>query len=282
MKYARLTLTRSLRQLPTHIILAPLVFLWVYPFLWMLSSGFKTQSEMFLGGLNLWPQTWTLDNYGRAWEGANFAGYSLNTAIVSVSSVAIVVLISSLAGFALSHDQLPGRRVILGVLVATMFLPKGFSILPVFVLINSLGLNNTLGGIILAEAGPAHVIAVLLFMGFFTSIPSDITEAAIIDGASKLRIYWQIMLPLATPVVATVAIFNFIATWNAFLVPLVFTLANPALRTLGVGMYAFFGEYSTDWTGLAAGSVMAVLPIIVVFLLLQRYFIQGLAGAVRG
>ena len=237
---------------------------------------------MMLGGLNLWPQTWTLDNFGRAWEGTNFAGYSLNTLIISTTVVAIVVVVSSLAGYALSQDTLPGKRVIVGVLVATMFMPKGFSIVPVFVLINALGLNNSLPGIILAEAGPAHVIAVLLFMGFFKSIPADMTEAAIIDGASKLRIYWQIMLPLATPVVATVAIFNFIATWNAFLVPLVFTLANPALRTLGVGMYAFFGEYSTDWTGLAAGSVMAVLPIIVVFLLLQRYFIQGLAGAVRG
>jgi len=281
MPYRVLALRRNLKQLPTHIVLAPLVFLWVYPFVWMLSSGFKTRSEMLLAGLSLWPQTWTLDNFGRAWEGANFAGYSLNTLIISTTVVAIVVIVSSLAGYALSQD-LPGKRVIVGVLVATMFLPKGFSILPVFVLINALGLNNGLPGIILAESGPAHVIAVLLFMGFFTSIPADVTEAAIIDGAGKLRIYWQIMLPLATPVVATVAIFNFIATWNAFLVPLVFTLANPSLRTLGVGMYAFFGEYSTDWTGLAAGSVMAVLPIIVVFLMLQRYFIQGLAGAIRG
>ncbi|MQA06911.1 MAG: ABC transporter permease subunit, partial [Streptosporangiales bacterium] len=122
----------------------------------------------------------------------------------------------------------------------------------------------------------------LLFMGYFAAVPKELEESAILDGAGHIRMYWQIMLPLAKPVIGTVAIFNFIGTWNSFLIPLVLTLTRPELRTLGVGIYSFSGEFGTDWTGLAAGSVITIVPIIVVFLWLQRYFIEGLAGSVKG
>lgn len=125
------------------------------------------------------------------------------------------------------------------------------------------------------------MIPVLLFMGFFSGVPKELEEAARIDGAGYLRAHAQVMLPLAKPVIGTVALMDFIGAWNAFFIPLVFTLGNPELRTLGVGMYGFFGQDSTDWTGLAAAACIGVLPIVAVFLFLQRTFVEGIAGAVK-
>lgn len=193
----------------------------------------------------------------------------------------LIVVVSALAGYALGPGEMPGKRAIVAVLVATMFLPKGYTILPVFILINAVGLNNTLFGIILAESGPSHVVAILLFMGYFAQIPNELEEAAIMDGAGHPRIFAQVMLPIAKAVIATVFLFNFLQAWNAFLIPLVFTLGAPDRRTLGVGMYSFFGENVMDWTGPVAEAVISVVPIIVIFLALQRYFIEGFAGAVK-
>ncbi|MGP3910278.1 carbohydrate ABC transporter permease [Nonomuraea sp. 10N515B] len=273
---------RRLGRLALHLALIPLAAIWIYPFLWMVSAAFKSQSEMFLGGLDLLPDQVNLDNFARAWDAASFGQYMLNSVIVTFTVVLSVIVISSLAGYGLGRGDLPGKKVLVVVLVATMFIPKVSTIIPIFLVVDALGLDNSLAGVILAEAGPAHVVAILLFMGFFAGIPNELEEAALIDGAGHPRIYARIMLPLAKPVIGTVAIFNFISSWNAFLVPLVFTLTNPELRTLGVGIYAFFGEFSTDWPGLAAAAVLTILPIIVVFLWLQRFFVSGLAGAVKG
>lgn len=273
---------RRLRTVVVHMLLVGFTCLWSYPFLWMISSAFKTQSEMLMNGLRLIPERVTFDNFRRAWDSAHFDLYFFNTVVVTVFVVLLVILISSTAGYALGRGAMPGRRWVVAVLVATMFLPKGVTIIPVFKLINGLGLNNTLSGIILAEAGPAHIVAILLFMGYFAKIPQELEESALMDGARFLTIFFRIMLPLAAPVIGTVAIFNFISAWNSFLIPLVFTLGKPELRTLGVGMYSFFGEFSVDWAGFAAGALITVLPIIAVFLFLQRYFIEGLAGAVKG
>lgn len=267
-------------QLP-HLLLLPLCLVWVYPFVWMFSASFKSQREMLLGGLGLIPESPTLDNFARAWTTAHFGAYTLNTIIYTVLVVTIVLVVSACAGYALSRPRLPGKKAIIGVLVATMFIPHGYTIIPVFVLVNALGLGNTLLGAALAQAGPVHVVPVLLFMGYFAGIPKELEEAAKVDGAGYLRIFLQIMLPLAKPVIGTVALMNFVSAWSAFFVPLVFTLGNPDLRTLGVGMYNFFGSESTDYAGLAAGATISVLPTIVVFLLLQRTFIEGIAGAVK-
>lgn len=274
-------LRRTLGGLTTHLLLIAIAVAWIYPFIWMLSTSFKSQSEMFTNPLGLFPEEAAFTNFQRAWGTAHFAEFTVNTIVVAVGSASLVVLVSALAGYALGRGDMPGRKIIVAVLVATMFLPKGYTILPIYILIAGMGLNNTLFGVVLAESGPAHIVAILLFMGYFSQVPRELEEAAMVDGAGHPRIFAQIMLPLAKPIIATVFLFNFLAAWNAFLVPLVFTLGAPELRTLGVGMYGFFGENITDWTGLAAGAVISVFPIIVVFLLLQRYFIEGFAGAVK-
>jgi ABC-type glycerol-3-phosphate transport system permease component len=264
-----------------HLLLIPLCVVWVYPFIWVVSASFKSQREVLLGGLSLFPHKPTLDNFSRAWNTAKFAQYTGNTVTFSVTVVALVLLTSATAGYALGRGDVPGRKVIVGILVGTMFIPQGYTIIPLFDLINSLGLGKGLLGAVLAQAGPSHVIQILLFMGYFSGVPKELEEAARIDGAGYWRIFWTVMLPLAKPVLGTVTLFVFISSWNAFFVPLIFTLGNPDLRTLGVGMYSFYGEFTTDWTGLAAGAFISLVPIIIVFICLQKTFVEGLAGAVK-
>ena len=270
-----------LREIVTTIILTPLALLWVYPFLWMVSAALKTNNEIFRAGSNLFPREATFENFERAWVQANMSQYFINTVAIAAGSVIIVVATTSMMGYALGRYRFPGRRLVVGVFVATVFLPKGYTIIPIFELITNLGLNGTLAGVILAQSGGAHVIFILLFAGYFGQMPKELEEAAIVDGAGFLRVFFQILLPLAKPVVATVVIMQLIASWNDFLLPLVLTLPRPELRTLSVGMYAFRGEYFTDWSGMAAAATIAIIPIILVFLTMQRYFIEGIAGAVK-
>ncbi|WP_237742715.1 carbohydrate ABC transporter permease [Actinopolymorpha alba] len=264
-----------------HAFLVPFALMWIYPFVWVVSSAFKSQREMLLGGLSVWPAEPTFDNFVRAWQVANFGEYTLNTVVFSAAVVTVVVFVSATAGYALGRGQMPGKKIVVGVLIATMFIPHGYTIIPVFKLVDELGLNNGLIGAVLAAAGPAHVVQILLFMGYFSSLPQELEDAARIDGAGYVRIFWQVMLPLAKPIIGTVTLFTFISAWNAFMVPLVFTLGRPDLRTLGVGMYSFFGQYTADWTGLAAAACISLLPIVTVFLCLQRTFVEGIAGAVK-
>ena len=270
-----------LREIVTTIILTPIALIWVFPFLWMVSAALKTNSEIFRAGTRLLPTEPTLENFQRAWVQANMSQYFLNTVAIAAGSVFIVVATTSMMGYALGRYRFPGRRLVIGVFVATVFLPKGYTIIPIFELIGNLGLDGTLFGVILAQSGGAHVIFILLFAGYFGQMPKELEEAAIVDGAGFLRVFFQILLPLAKPVIATVVIMQLISSWNDFLLPLVLTLPRPELRTLSVGMFAFRGEYFTDWSGMAAAATIAIVPIILVFLTMQRYFIEGIAGAVK-
>lgn len=270
-----------LREIVTSILLAPFALLWVYPFLWMVSAALKTNSEIFRAGTNIFPTEATFENFERAWVQANISQYFMNTVAIAVGSVLVVAATTSMMGYVLGRYKFPGRRLVIAVFVATVFLPRGYTIIPIFELISNLGLDGTLAGVILAQSGGAHVIFILLFAGYFGQLPKELEEAAIVDGAGFLRLFFQIMLPLSKPVVATVVIMQFISSWNDFLLPLVLTLARPELRTLSVGMYAFRGEYFTDWSGMAAAATISIIPVILVFLAMQRHFIEGIAGAVK-
>jgi ABC-type glycerol-3-phosphate transport system permease component len=270
-----------IREAFTTLILIPISFLWIYPFLWMVSASLKTNNEIFRSTLSLVPQTWQWENFERAWVQARIGQYFLNTVIIASSSVTIVLITTAMMGYALGRYDFPGKKPILGFFIATVFLPTAYTIIPVFDLVSTLGLNGSLLGVILAQSGGAHVIFILLFAGYFGQIPRELEEAAIMDGAGYFRVFVQIMLPLSKPIIATTIIMQFIASWNDFLLPLVLTLPRPELRTLSVGMYAFRGEYFTDWSGMAAAATIGIIPVIIVFLFLQRYFIEGLAGAVK-
>ncbi len=255
-------------------------FIWIYPFLWVLFASFKTSSEMFSAGAKLLPETWDFENFSRAWTKANFSAYFLNTVLYAVSATAIELVKSSMCGYALGRYRFPGRNLILGLITATLFIPIAAIILPQFQLVRSLGLLNTRAGVILALSGGAGALYVLLFTGFFQTLPDELFESARLDGASFFQTF-RLMLPLSKPIIATVVIFQFMRTWNEFNIPLVFTLGRPELRNMAVGMYAFRGEFSVDWTGFAAGTAISIIPVLLVFFIFQGYFVRGLSGAVK-
>lgn len=271
-------------RLPIWLLTAALVAIcavWIYPFVWMVSASLKGQLEVFSAGLDLIPQELRWENYQRAWVDARFSTYMVNTVIVTVISVALVTVRCALAGYAIARHDFLGRKVVIGVLVLTLFVPEGYTIIPVVELTQRLGLLNSLTGMIVALSGIGHVAAILLYAGYFRNVPQELEDAAKIDGAGFVTIFYRIMLPLAGPVTATVVVLTFLSVWNAFFLPLVFTLSRPDLRTLSVGMQAFISERSVDWSGMAAAATISLLPVVIVFFLLQRYFFEGLAGAVK-
>jgi len=275
---------RLLRRAPWWIaalFLVGIAVLWIFPFLWMLSASLKDNMEMFAGGLKLWPSKFVWDNYARAWNDAHFGRYLINTVVTTVVTVLIVTIRCATAGYVLARYRFRGSKLFLGVLVATLFVPTGYTIIPVVKISMQLHLIDSLGGLILALSGGAYVSAILLYYGYFRQIPRELEEAAIVDGAGFVRTFFSVMLPLAMPVTATVAVLTFITTWNAFFLPLVFTFSRPDLRTVSVGMQAFVGETATDWAGMAAAGVISIVPVVVLFIFLQRYFVEGISGAVK-
>lgn len=262
-------------------VLSIIGFFWLYPFLWVVFAAFKTQPDMFSAGARLLPKTWEFSNFARAWIQAKFSAYFFNTVIYAVSATGIELVKSAMCGYVLARYRFPGRDFIYKMILATLFIPIATVIIPQFILIKGLGLLNTRAGVILALSGGAGSLYVLLFTGFFETIPEEIFDSAKIDGAN----FWQkflLVLPTARPIIATVIIFQFMRTWNEFNIPLVFTLGKPHLRNMAVGMYSFQGEFSFDWTGFAAGTTISVVPILIVFFIFQNYFVRGLAGAVKG
>jgi len=265
-----------------YIALIVFGFLHTYPFLWMLSGSLKTQQEFFDRGINLLPQQAMWQNYIEAWQTAKFGIYFKNTVLVTMTTTVIVVILASMAGYTLANSNFPGKKLVVGSILTTMFLPRGYTIVPIFELVKSLRLLNTLWAVILVNAATGMVFNTFLFIGYFSTLPRELEEAAIIDGASFPTIYLRVALPLAKPMIGTVALFEFIDNWNSFFVPLVFTLGRPDLRTVAVGMYAFVGQHSMDWSLMCAAATMSLLPTMILFFLLQRLFVEGLTGAIRG
>ncbi len=263
------------------IALTIVSLIWIYPFLWMVSASLKNSMEIFTSGLNLLPRQWLWQNYHRAWVTAKFGQYMLNTVVITVSVVLLVLVRTSLCGYVLGRYNFIGKRLVIVLLVGTLFVPVGYTIIPVVQLSYTLHLLNTLLGVILALGGGGHVADILLFAGYFSQLPKELEEAAILDGAGFVDIFVKVMLPLATPVIASVTILTFMGAWNSFFVPLVFTFSRPDLRTLSVGMYAFVGTHETDWSGMAAAATISLIPVMLVFLFMQQYFIEAIAGAVK-
>mgnify|MGYP001117753723 CR=1 FL=1 len=254
-------------------------FLWMYPFLWSVFTAFKTDGAIWNAGATLLPDEWVWSNIPDAWEKANFSTYFFNTVLYSVSATTIVLITTAMCGYVLARYRFFGRNIIYGVVLATLFVPIATVIIPQFQLVKTLGLLNTRMGVILALSGGGGLY-VLLFTSFFSTIPEEIYDAAKIDGAGFVQ-QFRISLPLAKPIIATVVIFQFMQTWNEFNVPLVFTFGSPELRNLAVGMYAFQGEFAMDWPGFAAGTVISIIPVLLVFFFFQGYFVRGLQGAVK-
>jgi ABC-type glycerol-3-phosphate transport system permease component len=272
---------RTCRLTIEYILLSVIGILWAYPFLWMVTASFKTQKEFFANKLSLVPKNFTFDNVIRVWTKAGFGQYFVNTVIVTVFSVALVLIMTRSAGYVFGRYNFWGKRVLMGIFMASISIPLVTTIIPIFEVVKNMRLIGTRTGLILSGAGGAHVIFLLLYSSFYQSVPKELEEAATLDGCGFFQTYNYVMKQISNPISVTVIIMETIWTWNAFLLPLVLTLNNPKSRTLAVGLYAFRGENTVDWTGIAAGASISVLPIIILFIVMQKYVVEGVAGAVK-
>ena len=271
-----------------RVVLYGLLILWtmicLYPLIWMLSTSFKTMSEVARNTMALLPEAFRWENYVEAWTKGNFGVYFKNSLIVTVTTLLLVLWTASMTAFAIARTEFPGKRLILFALVATLFIPAEATLVPVFHIAKSLGLLNSLAGLIVVSTAGAQVVSIYLIQAYFRTIPRDLDDAARIDGCNLFQMYWHVVLPLAKPVLATVAILTFMGTWNAYLLPLAFTMSKPELRTLPVGLVAFQSgfAFSVNWPLLCAGAAISLMPIIVLYVFLQRYFVSGIAaGALK-
>jgi multiple sugar transport system permease protein len=247
----------------------------VGPFLWMLLSSFKPEAEIRAIPPTWWPHEMTLANYGKLFDELDFPLFFTNSAVVAVFTTVGNLLFCSAAGYALAKLPFAGKRALFAIVLGTLMVPSIVTMVPLFVLTSNLGLVNTLAGLILPFL--AQAFGVFLMRQFILSIPDDLLEAARIDAASEWRIYWQIVLPLCRPALATLGILTFLASWNNFLWPLV-AATEEETYTLPVALALYaIGQNRTEYDILLAGAVVIVLPVIIVFLLLQRHFVRGIA-----
>ena len=265
-----------------YVVLSLVAVIFLYPFVWMISTSFKHEGDFLSEGLALITSNPTVENFVRVWTKASFGRYFINTVVVTVIVTVMVLIITSLCGYVLGRYHFAGKKAVYALFVSSICIPATTTVIPIYRIISSMSLNGTLTGLILATVGGGHVVFILLFQGEFQSIPNELEEAALVDGCSFAKMYWQVMLPMAKPVISTTVIMQAIWTWNDFLLPLVLTLSNSKSRTLAVGLYVFQGENTIDWTGICAGASISIIPIIVIFLFMQRYFVEGVAGAVKG
>lgn len=290
---------QRLVRIGAQIAFAIFALLWTYPLTWAILSSLKSDGELLGGGLNplpkefhasyLLPQNWHklpdalhVENFGRAWFVSSFDRYFLNSVIVTAFDLILVLAMSCLAGYVLGRYSFPGKKFFLVAYTLVAFLPEGYTIVPIWYVIKLMGLQNSLAGMTLAVSSGGHLLYILLFTAFFAGLPRELEEAAQVDGAGFLRTFTTVMLPLAKPALATVTILELIRAWNDFFMPLVFSASRPDLQTIAVGLYAnFTNENTVDLATMMAGIVMAFIPVVVVFLLLQRYFVEGIAGAVK-
>ena len=251
------------------------------PFFWMFSVSLKPADEPFAIPARLWPENPTLDNYASAFR-PEFRVYFVNSLIVSGLSVIITVSLALFAAYSFTRGQLVALSVLLaGVVLAQMF-PHAAIIIPIYKMMRAADLLNTYTALIVSYVSITLPVAIWMLRGFLVKLPISLEEAAAVDGASPLRVFWDIVVPLARPGIISVAVYVLIVTWQEFLFALSFTSSNE-MRTLPVGLNDFIGQYGIRYGELMASSVMVSMPVVVVFFFLQRYFVAGLtAGAVKG
>ncbi|GAB1512806.1 carbohydrate ABC transporter permease [Actinophytocola sp. KF-1] len=258
-----------------YVLLFGGLLLVVGPFVWMLLSSFKPEGEIRADPPTWWPNDPTFANYGTLFDRLDFPTYFTNSAVVAIVTTVGNLLFCSAAGYALAKLPFAGKRVLFGIVLGTLMVPSIVTMVPLFVLSSNLGLVNTLAGLILPYL--AQAFGVFLMRQFILSIPDDLLEAARIDAASELRIFWQIVLPLCRPALATLGILTFLASWNNFLWPLV-AATEEETYTLPVALALYaIGQNRTEYDLLLAGAVVVVVPVLVVFVLLQRHFVRGIA-----
>ncbi|SHF22881.1 multiple sugar transport system permease protein [Devosia limi DSM 17137] len=271
-------LRKRIFSVVAHVLLISASIVMLYPLLWMLSASFRPENEIF-NATSLWPSSWSLDAYFRGWNGlrVSFGTFFINSFIISILSVIGNVAACSMAAFAFARLEFRGRRFWFAMMLMTLMLPYQVTLIPQYVLFLNLGWVNTTLPLVVPKFLAADAFFIFLMVQFFRGIPKELDEAAVMDGCSPWRVYWKIMLPLSTPVLATAAIFTFIWTWDDFFGPLIY-LSDMRQYTVMLGLRSFTDSTGlSDYGGLFAMSVLSLVPIFLFFLFFQRLLIEGIA-----
>ncbi|ASR46476.1 carbohydrate ABC transporter permease [Paenibacillus kribbensis] len=265
------------------VFLLTVAALLLFPIVLVLLGSFKTNQEL-TSGATIWPKVWNFSNYAQAWEGANFSRFTLNSIFVSVTTTIGTLIVASMSAYAVNRVHFIGKKLYTLLMASTLFISIGAVVLrPQFDLMVMLGLNKTLWGVVIILVS-AHATCYFILIGFFESIPKDLDEAAMIDGCNFYSVYWRIVLPLLRPALAVAGLSAFQGSWNEYILPLVFTMSNPELQTLPVGLANLrYGiGAAAEIQLMMAGACLSILPLLVVYVFANKSFMQVTLGAVKG
>ncbi len=267
----------------SQLVLAAWALVVIFPLVWMVITAFKTDREIFFSPWK-WPAVLQWSNFDRAWTQASIGHYFLNTIIVVGASVFLTLLFSSMAAYVLSRFDFPGNRFIYYLFLAGLMFPVFLALVPLFFVVKDLHMIGTYQGLILVYTAYSLPFSIFFLTSFFKSLPSEVAEAAIIDGASQYRVFFNIMLPMAQPGLVAIGIFNVLGQWNQFILPLVLN-PNPGRYVLsqGLAFLAIQQGYDSDWSALFAALTITMIPTLIVYILFQRRVQEGMtAGALKG
>lgn len=259
------------------LLYVPLVIgagLVLLPFIWMVATSFKTEGQIFSNPGQLLPSHPTVQPYIDVWRRIPFGRFFINSVIFAGSVTVVSLFLDSMAAYAFARLRFRGRDILFWVVLVTLMVPFQITLIPLFLTVFHLGWLDTYQGLIVPRA--TNAFGIFLLRQFFLTLPPELDDAARIDGAGEFRIYWQIILPLSLPALATLAVFHFMYNWNDFLWPLVIT-SSPEMRTLPAGLTLFMGNYVIEHSILMAGATITLLPLAIAFALLQRFFVRGVA-----
>jgi multiple sugar transport system permease protein/raffinose/stachyose/melibiose transport system permease protein len=263
----------------TSLVLYGVTGLWslvvLLPIAYMLMASLKKRNEMFLEPL-AWPRSFDLSSFERAW-GVGIGAFMVNSLLVTLLSVVVIVTFSGMAAYALTRMRGAGPRIVYLLIVAGFAIPLQAVLVPVFQILSGAGLLNSRLALVLPYAAYGIPFTVILFYAFFLDFPRELEEAARLDGCSRFQTFTRIILPLSGPAIASAAIFQAVFIWNEFILALL-VLTRPVLKTLPVGMVQLRGEFTSDWPAVLAGLSLATLPLLLIFVLAQKYFVRSLAG----
>ncbi|WP_059046654.1 carbohydrate ABC transporter permease [Paenibacillus rubinfantis] len=267
---------KTVAKIFAYLVLAVVVLCMLVPYAWMLSSSLKLNKDVFSFPMHWIPDAPRWLNYAEIWTRIPLGRFIYNTAKLSVIVTVLQLLTSSFAAYAFSKLRFKGRNVLFLGYIATIAIPWQAYMVPQFIMMRSMGLNNTHLAIIFLQAFSAF--GVFLMRQFYQGIPDELCEAARIDGLSEYGIWGKIMLPLSKPALSTLTIFTFVNTWNDFLGPMIY-LTKTELKTIQIGLRMFITQYSAEYGLIMAASVVSIIPVLIVFLALQKYFVQGVASS---
>ena len=270
-----------LRKLLLYVLLTIIALITIGPFLWLLSTALKSGGEnIFSYPPSLIPKNPTLINFKKVWNTVAIGRFFLNSTLVALATIAINIFVSALAAYPLARMDFKFKNIIFYGILGTMMVPFQILMISLYIISVKSGMTDSYAGLILPVA--VNAFGIFLLRQAFITIPIDIEEAAIIDGCNSFQIWYKVLLPLIKPSIATLAIFTFMMSWSRFMWPLI-VISDPQYYTLPVGISYLSGLFSSNWRLIASGSLISIIPIIIIFLFLQRYFIKGaMAGAIKG